>query len=380
MNHINKLPKPSIKQNAKDQPEASLHYTTMLNEELSRDTFSGHIEHFVGLCMLPLGMAGPLTIEGDHANGNFDIPMATTEGALVASYNRGLRAGRQSGGFWAKVLEETVQRCPLFKFTNAQEAFSFTQWVESEQDTLKLVAESASRYAVLKNVRSVLEGNEVILCLEYTTGDASGQNMVTICSQKVCSFIEDYAPLKPQKIYIEGNASGDKKVGGQSLNHTRGKRVIAEVTVPERIVNIVLKSTPRNMVDFWQSSTMSQIKAGSTGNQAHIANGLAAMFLSTGQDVACISEASVGFMRAEVTPQGDLYASLTLPNLIIGSVGGGTGLPTQRECLQMMDCYGAGKANKLAEIMTAVALAGELSIGAAIAEGHFARAHQKLGR
>ncbi|MEQ9441600.1 MAG: hydroxymethylglutaryl-CoA reductase [Cyclobacteriaceae bacterium] len=380
MNHLNKLSKLFPQKDTKDQPETAPHYMTLLNEQLNRDTFRGHIEHFVGLCMLPVGMAGPLTIEGDHANGKFYVPMATTEGALVASYNRGLRAGRQGGGFWAKVLEETVQRCPLFKFTNAKEAFSFMQWVESEQDTLKLVAESASRYAVLKNVRSVLEGNEVILCLEYSTGDASGQNMVTICSQKVCSFINDYAPLKPQKIYIEGNASGDKKVGGQSLNHTRGKRVIAEATISEQVVNMVLKSTPKNMVDFWQSSTMSQIKTGSMGNQAHIANGLTAMFLSTGQDVACISEASVGFTRAEVTPKGDLYASLTLPNLIIGSVGGGTGLPTQRECLQMMDCYGPGKANKLAEIMAAVALAGELSIGAAIAEGHFTRAHQKLGR
>lgn len=380
MNAVSILSAPSLKQRTDKISPPSRHYMTLLNEQLNRETFRGHIEHFAGLCMLPVGMAGPLIIQGEHADGSFYVPMATTEGTLVASYNRGLRAGRQGGGFWAKVLEEAVQRCPLFKFTTAREGFSFIQWIESQKDTLELVAESASRYAELKDIRPVLEGNEVILCLEYRTGDASGQNMVTICTQKVCSFIKDYAPVQPQESYIESNASGDKKVGIQSLGRTRGKRVVAEVILPEKAVAQVLKSTPKHMADFWQSSTMSQIKTGSIGNQAHIANGLAAMFLATGQDVACISEASVGFNRVEVTAQNELYVSLTLPNLIIGSIGGGTGLPTQRECLEIMDCYGANKANKLAEIMTAVALAGELSIGAAIAEDHFARAHQKLGR
>ncbi|MEM9833975.1 MAG: hydroxymethylglutaryl-CoA reductase [Bacteroidota bacterium] len=360
--------------------DEKISYLTILNDQLNQRTFQGHIENFAGICMLPVGLAGPLCIRGDHAHGNFRIPMATTEGALVASYNRGLRAGRKSGGFWAKVTEEAVQRCPLFKFRNAQEGFLFTQWIDSQNDTIKLVAESNSRYAILKNIRTILEGNEVIVCLEYQTGDASGQNMVTLCSQKVCDFIRDYTPIPHQVAYVEGNASGDKKVGIQSLGRTRGKRVVAEVTIPEETVNTVLKTTPERLVNFWQSSTMSQMKTGSTGNQGHIANGLAAMFLATGQDVACIAEAATGFNRAEVTLEGELYASLTLPNLIIGSVGGGTGLPTQRECLELMDCYGAGKANKLAEIMTAVALAGELSIGAAIAEGHFTRAHQKLGR
>ncbi|MGB3585362.1 MAG: hydroxymethylglutaryl-CoA reductase [Tunicatimonas sp.] len=371
-------PPTSLQEPSSDDEEKS--YFTLLNEHLNQQTFRGHIENFAGLCMLPVGIAGPLHIQGDEAKGSFRIPMATTEGALVASYNRGLRAGRQGSGFWAKVVEEIVQRCPLLKFTTAQQAFSFVQWIDSQHDTIKLVAESASRYAVLKNIRTILEGNEIILCLEYSTGDASGQNMVTLCSQKVCDFIRDYAPVSPQEIYIEGNASGDKKAGIRSLGRTRGKRVIAEVTITASAMSTVLKTTPQRLVDFWLSSTMSQIKAGSAGNQAHVANGLAAMFLATGQDVACIAEATVGFNRAEVTPQGDLYASLTLPNLIIGSVGGGTGLPTQRECLEIMDCFGAGKANKLAEIMTAVALAGELSIGAAIAEGHFTQAHQKLGR
>ncbi len=363
----------------KSKPALGYHMTR-LNEHLTRDTFRGHIEHFAGLCMIPVGIAGPLMIQGDHAQGSFDVPMATIEGTIVATYNRGMRAARQAGGFWAKVLEETVQRCPLYKFDTAREAVSFVQWIAAEQEIVKLSAESCSRHAVLKNVHSILEGNEVILCLEYSTGDASGQNMVTLCSQKVCDFIRNYCPVQPRKVYIEGNASGDKKTGFQSLNRTRGKRVIAEVVIPEQIVAAVLNSTPQRLADFWQSSTMSQIKMGSVGNQGHIANGLTAMFLATGQDAACISEASVGFSRSEVTPRGELYASLTLPNLIIGSVGGGTGLPTQRECLEIMDCYGTGKANKLAEIMTAVALAGELSIGAAIAEGHFIRAHQKLGR
>ncbi len=330
--------------------------------------------------MIPVGLAGPLSIAGEFAKGNYQIPMATTEGALVASYNRGLRAGRQCGGFWAKVLEENTQRCPLFKFLSANEAFSFLNWVERQREKLEMVVEETSRYAKLINVRPILEGNEVILMLEYTTGDASGQNMVTICSQAICEFIKERTPVIPQRVYVESNASGDKKVGGHNLGRTRGKRVIAEVVLSQSVIATVLKSTPQNLADFWQSSTLSQIKAGTTGNQGHIANGLAAMFLATGQDVACVSEASVGFNRVEVTAQNELYVSLTLPNLIIGSIGGGTGLPTQRECLEVMDCYGPGNAKKLAEIMTAVALAGELSIGAAIAEGHFTKAHQQMGR
>ena len=162
--------------------------------------------------------------------------------------------------------------------------------------------------------------------------------------------------------------------------HVRGKKVTAEIDLSYEIVNQVLKSTPAKMAEYWQASTVGTIQTGSIGAQGHYANGLAALFIATGQDAACVSEASVGITRMEVTEDGGLYAAVTLPNLIVGTVGGGTGLPTQRECLELMDCYGAGKARKFAEICAAVVLSGELSIAAALSVGHFTSAHQKLGR
>lgn len=370
--------KPAYK--SKDDHPKLMGWEYLQNGTISPERFKGNIENLAGLCVLPIGIAGPLLINGADAQGEFHIPLATTEGALVASYNRGLKAGYLSGGFWARVVDEATQRCPLFKFANAGQSIAFANWVCDEIETLKAISARGSNHALLRSVKPLLEGNEVILDLTFTTGDASGQNMVTICSQRVCEYINEQSPVKAEVWYIEGNASGDKKVGSQSLIRTRGKKVIAEVTLSQKVVREVLKSTPDKMVKYWQSSSMAQVKTGTVGNQGHVANGLTAMFLATGQDVACITEAVQAINRMELNANGDLYASLTLPNLIVGTVGGGTGLPTQQECLEMMDCFGKGKAKKLAEIMTALALAGELSIAAAIAEGHFTSAHEQLGR
>jgi hydroxymethylglutaryl-CoA reductase (NADPH) len=204
--------------------------------------------------------------------------------------------------------------------------------------------------------------------------------MVTFCTNAICHYIIENAPVKPLFWFIESNYSGDKKATALAFSNVRGKKVTAEITLPEKIVSEVLKTTPEARSDYWRSSTVGTIQSGSIGAQGHYANGLAALFLATGQDVACISEAAVGITRMEVTAAGDLYASVTLPNLIVGTVGGGTALPTQKECLELMDCYGAGKARKFAEICGALVLAGELSIAAALSAGHFSSAHKKFGR
>jgi hydroxymethylglutaryl-CoA reductase (NADPH) len=219
----------------------------------------------------------------------------------------------------------------------------------------------------------------LIMTFSYHPGDASGQNMVTICTDAICKYIVEHAPVKPNTWYVEGNFSGDKKATAMSFMHTRGKKVTAEIEISNEIVDAVLKTTPAKMAEYWQASTIGTIQTGSIGAQGHYANGLAALFIATGQDAACVSEASVGITRMEVTSNG-LYASVTLPNLIVGTVGGGTGLATQRECLELMDCFGAGKARKFAEVCAAVVLSGELSIAAALSVGHFTSAHQKLGR
>lgn len=340
----------------------------------------GNIENFIGYSKVPTGIAGPLLINGTHASGLYNIPLATTEGTLVASYNRGCKAASLAGGIRSIVLSESVQRSPIFRFKNIIHVGKFLAWVVEQYDVFEKITSSCSNYAKLINVKTNIEGNQVNLIFEFSTGDASGQNMVTFCTNEICNYIISNTPIQPKIWYLESNLSGDKKANYQSFQSVRGKKVVAELELPETIVKDVLKSTPQLMEDYWKTSTISLVQLGSIGAQGHIANGLTALFIATGQDVACISEVTVAINRFEVTESGGLYVSLTMPNLIVGTVGGGTSLPTQRECLEMIDCYGSGNSKKFAEVCCALALAGELSIAAAISTGQFAQAHQKFGR
>ncbi len=174
--------------------------------------------------------------------------------------------------------------------------------------------------------------------------------------------------------------SGDKKASSQSLQSVRGRKVSAEVRLPRKIVQRHLHTTPEKMVDYWRMSAVGGVLSGTIGVQGHYANGLAALFIACGQDAACVSEAAVGVTRFEVGTEGELYAAVTLPNLIVGTVGGGTSLPTQRACLEILGLAGAGHARAFSEVCAAVALSGEISIIAALAAGQFTRAHAKLAR
>ncbi len=346
----------------------------------SADTFQGNIENYIGQCRTPVGVIGPLRVVGSSAQGDFYVPLATTEGALVASYHRGSKACTLAGGATSICLVEAVKRSPVFKFDNLGDLGGFLVWFYQQMDHFNNLVKECSRHAELKDVSSNIEGNHLILTFEYHTGDASGQNMVTICTDHICQYILKNSPIQPILWFVEGNYSGDKKATSLSFSSVRGKKVTTEIELDKKIVEDVLKSTPVKMEEYWKTSTIGTIQSGAIGAQGHYANGLTALFLATGQDVACISEAAVGITRMEVNSKGNLYASVTLPNLIVGTVGGGTGLPTQKECLQMMGCCGEGKARKFAEICGAVVLAGELSIAAALSVGHFTSAHQKLGR
>ncbi|TND08140.1 MAG: hydroxymethylglutaryl-CoA reductase (NADPH) [Bacteroidetes bacterium] len=340
----------------------------------------GNIENFIGMTQVPTGVMGPLLVIGSSAKGDYYVPLATSEGALVASYHRGAKATRLSGGITSVCLIEGVQRSPVFKFSNLGDIAGFLMWLYKQHDVFEKIVSETSRFARLDELRSNIEGNQLILTFEYHTGDAAGQNMVTICTDAICQYIIANSPVKPVLWFIESNYSGDKKATALSFTTVRGKKVTAECILPRIIVEKVLKTTPEKMNDYWEASTMGVIQSGAIGAQGHVANGLAALFLATGQDVACISEAAVGITRMQLTEKGDLYTSVTLPNLIVGTVGGGTGLPTQRECLALMDCVGTGTSRRFAEICGALALAGEISIAAALSAGHFAGAHKKFGR
>ena len=340
----------------------------------------GNIENYIGMAQIPVGLAGPLRVNGNHAKGEYLIPLATTEGALVASYTRGMKAITVSGGANAVILDEGVQRAPYFRFADLASAARFLSWLAVHQNNFAQVTCKASRYAQLKSITPYLDGNSVTLLVEFTTGDAAGQNMVTICTDRICRYIKEYCPEEILAWYIEANASGDKKANRLAYQGVRGKKVSVEAVLPRSIVSAVLKTTPERLERYAQAAIYGSALSGTLGIQAHFANGLAALFIACGQDAACVAEAATGTVRLETTQHGDLYASATLPNLIVGSVGGGTALPTQRECLELMDCYGAGKANRLAEITATVCLAGELSILSALTEGHFTSAHERLGR
>ncbi|MDB5036350.1 MAG: 3-hydroxy-3-methylglutaryl-CoA reductase [Chlorobi bacterium] len=339
----------------------------------------GNIEHFIGMTMVPTGIIGPLRINGVGAKGDFYVPLATTEGALVASYHRGASIVSRAGGVTSICLVEGVQRSPSFRFRTFMEVGTFLIWVMGRSAEFQSIVSKISSHARLEDIRSSVDGNQITLVLDYNTGDAAGQNMVTICTDAVCRHIVEHAPVKPVVWYVEGNLSGDKKATAISFTTVRGKKVTAEALIPRPLVERGLHTTPEEMMGYWKTSVLNGIQSGSIGVNGHFANGLTAIFLACGQDAACVAEAAVGTTRFDVI-DGDLYVCVTLPNLIVGTVGGGTGLPTQRECLELLGCRGDGTARKFAEICAATILCGEISIVGAIAAGDFAKAHALFGR
>lgn len=259
------------------------------------------------------------------------------------------------------------------------DAAHFAVWAVDQVDVFREVAARETRHGRLLDMMTHVEANHVYLIFAYHTADAAGQNMVTFCTAAVCRDILERTPVQPAFWFLESNMSGDKKATAMSFLQTRGRNVTAEVRLPRELVTRGLRTTPERMVDYWRMSFVAGVQTGSIGVSGHIANAIAALFLACGQDMACVSEASIGITRMELR-EGDLYCALTLPNLIVGTVGGGTRLDTARECLSILDCVGTGKAGRFAEICAAVALAGEISIVGALCAGEFDRAHRKLGR
>lgn len=359
---------------------AKLEYLTGKKHIEDSSVFQGNIENYLGLAQIPVGIIGPLRINGLYAHGDFYVPLATTEGALVASYNRGAKIISLSGGARVLCLLERVSRAPGFAFNDLVEAGQFIIWAVGQFDKFQEIAKTTTSHGNLEDIKITIDGNQVYINFEYTTGDAAGQNMVTIATEAVCKYIMQQSPIKPRFYFVESNMSGDKKATAISYLFVRGKKVTAEITIPREIFAKFLHTTPEMMMEYWKMSFVGGVQSGSIGVQGHYANGLAAIFIACGQDAACVSEASMGITRVDIIKNGDLYISVTLPNLIVGTVGGGTKLPTQSECLALLGCKGEGTARKFAEICAATVLAGEISIMGALAAGQFAQAHIIYGR
>jgi hydroxymethylglutaryl-CoA reductase (NADPH) len=335
------------------------------------DVLTGNIEHFSGVVQMPLGFAGPLLVDGEHARGEFYVPMATTEGTLVASYNRGMRLTRDAGGLRTTIVDDAMQRAPVFKFEDARQARAFGAWIDEHFEDIKAAAETTTRSGRLRDIEQYPGGRMLYLRFNYTTGDAAGQNMCGKATLAACHWIVEH--WGPVWYSLSGNMDTDKKHSAVNAMHCRGKKVIAEVTLPADVLH-------ERMFAQRLTSQLGSLMAGAVFNTVHPANGIASMFIATGQDEANVAEAHAGYTYAEITPDGDYYYSITMPALIVASYGGGTGLPTQRECLEVLGCYGTGKAHKLAEIVAATVLCGELSLSAAVVSEEWVSSHEQYGR
>jgi len=346
---------------------------------------SGNIENMFGVAQVPIGLAGPLLVNGEHARGEFYVPMATVEGTMLASYNRGMRVIRESGGVITTVSGEAMQRAPVFVFPSAREARDFGLWLDENFVRIKAVAESTTSVGKLNEIEHYHAHNMVFSRFDYSTGDAAGQNMTSRATFVACEWInKEFTSLS--HYLLSGNFDTEKKTSSVNMLKGRGRRVTAEITIPRDVMIDNLRISPQQMHYGQGISTLSAFLSNSSNNAAHPANGLAALYLATGQDIANIGESNQCTVYNKVTREGDYYFSITLPALILATYGGGTALPTQRECLQIMDCFGPGKALKLAEIAAALVLAGELSLGAAAKLDQKTRtnewvdAHERLGR
>jgi hydroxymethylglutaryl-CoA reductase (NADPH) len=339
----------------------------------------GNVENFVGVAQVPIGVAGPLRVNGEHAIGDFLVPLATAEGTLVASYNRGIKLLNESGGVKCTVVSDRMQRAPVFVFESAREARDFRTWVYQNYEEIKDAAEATSRVAQLEDIDTYLSNRFAFLRFNYSTGDAAGQNMVGRATFAACSWMLERVP-EVRKFYLESNLATDKKASQINIMRTRGKRVVAEATIPRDTLIQLMRVEPENLFYHYNVSNIGALLSGANNNGCHSPNAITAIFIATGQDVANVSESSAGILYAEVTPEKDFYISLTIPSLIVATHGGGTGLPTQRECLEIMGCTGRGTVNKLAEIVAGVALAGELSLAAAISSLDWVSSHERYGR
>jgi len=341
------------------------------------------VENMVGAAQVPLGVAGPLRVAGGAADGEFYLPLATTEGALVASVNRGCSAITAAGGATARVVESGMTRAPVFRVADVAEAEEVLAWVREHEPRLVEAAESTTSHGEIVSIDPYVVGDAVFLRFVYDSKDAMGMNMATIATAAAAELVEAETPAS--LVALSGNLCTDKKPAAINAVEGRGRTVVADVRIDRATVEERFKTTPEAIAEVnTRKNLVGSAKAGSLGFNAQAANVVAAAFLATGQDAAQVVEGSNAITTVEARDE-ELYASVSLASLEVGTVGGGTGLPTQAEGLDVLGLRGGGdppgtNADALAEVIAAGALAGELSLLSAMASRHLASAHKELGR
>lgn len=342
------------------------------------ESMRGNIENPIGSVQMPLGIAGPLLVHGTHARGQFFVPMATTEGALLRSYERGMVMLTRAGGVTTRIFLDENVVSPIFSLDSVEEAERFASSLPGYFDALRAQAEATTRHGRLTRVEPRASGRSVIVNFRYHTADAQGMNMIVKATERAAEWLVAQGAAPRFKIF--SGLSSEKRASGFLLAGGKGKTVVAGARISGTVLQSYMRVTPARVVEVWHHTVIGHLQANAIGFNAHYANGLAAIFIACGQDVANVANAAVGITDFELTPDGDLYASVTLPSLTVATVGGGTGLGTSAECLNVLGCRGSGHAPKLAEIIAATLLAGELSMAAAIGSGEFVAAHEAYGR
>lgn len=357
-----------------------LHLHEIVKTSLQSEKLRGNIENFIGSVEVPVGLAGPLYFSGDFVKGSVLAPLATSEGALVASACRGAKLLNACGGVKTKFIRSQMTRAPSFTCRSAHEAARFVAWVSENFSSIK--ERVSEEHAKLLRIEPIIHGRSLSLEFFYATSDAAGQNMTTIATWDCCRWIVEQAPninVEILRYSIEGGYSGDKKMSHTNFSEGRGTRVIAEAWISELHLKEIMRVSSRQILEAYLSDMPNYFLNGSVACNANVANIVAAMFTATGQDIACVHESSLGQMAYELDEQG-MYVSLLMPCLVVGTVGGGTGLPCQNEALKLLACQGAGSKERLAEIIAGFCLALELSTMSAAVEGTFVKAHSQLGR
>ena len=371
------------KADVKERRRAAENYTgvslsTIGNYGFEAEMAAKNIENMIGAVQIPLGYAGPMKINGDHAKGEFLIPLATTEGALVASISRGMSVISASGGANAFVFSDMMTRAPVFRVNGIKHSREVMDWVDNHLDQIDAAVADTTSHGELQGMEFFPDGRSLYIRFSFSTGDAMGMNIATIASEAVCRLIEKETGAV--MISVSGNMCSDKKPAAINMIEGRGKIAIAEATIPKNIVSEKLHTTTDAIVETnYRKNLVGSSLSGTLGANAHAANMVAALYIATGQDPAQVVGGSMTATTCE-NVGGDLYICVRMPAVEVGTVGGGTSLPCQSEALQMIGCKGDGKAKKLAEIVASTVLAGELSTLAAQAAGQLGQAHKALGR
>ncbi|MFA6679949.1 MAG: hydroxymethylglutaryl-CoA reductase (NADPH) [Candidatus Methanomethylophilaceae archaeon] len=339
---------------------------------------SKNIENMIGVTQIPLGFAGPVLVNGDDAQGIFLVPMATTEGALLASVSRGMSLISAAGGSRVKIFDDAMTRAPVFRVGGIDHSVKVIQWISENTAVIDAAACATTKHGKLMEIEAFPNGRSLHLRFSFMTGDAMGMNMATIATEAVCKVIEKETGAV--LISVSGNMCTDKKPAMINVIRGRGKTVIAEANISSKLIEEKLHTSVESIVDLnVRKNLVGSAMAGSLGFNGHAANMVAALYIATGQDPAQVVEASMTMTSCE-NVDGNLYIVVKMPSVEVGTVGGGTKLPTQSDALNMIGCKGEGKARKFAEIVAVTVLAGELSLLGAQAAGQLVKAHKELGR